>query len=241
MSLLRLQAELHRAKHLDWWDFVDDAEAPATTDPGTSLLSLPTELYFAISKYLHWWDIYSLRLTCRLMNYVLPPLKDHGNLPSLELSIEMYKPYHGYCFPIPVAWDFPVIGSCWVYTRRYHFTSISDRAAPLMDSFYMTNRGYYICFGCKSIKDNKEWYEWRDNRLGCGEYRKQGVPWKAWQRCGDCDKVLQELVPQRCPEHGKGRRRTNCQRCHWRPQMLRIGVSKGPKKKQVRKRPLLWW
>lgn len=234
MSLLRFQAELHRAKHQDWWDIVEDTEAHATTEAGTSLLSLPTELHFEISKYLHWWDIYSLRLTCRLMDYVLPPLRDHGNLPSIELSIEKR-------FSIPAVEELLVHRSAHEAIIPRYITSTSGTAAPLIDSFYMENQGYYICFGCGSIKDDKEWYEWRANDKRLYEWPenlKKGFPWKAWQRCGNCDEVLQELLPQRCPQHEKTRRHHICRTCG--PSMLRIGLRHSQRKKQVRKRPLCW-
>ena len=69
----------------------------------------------------------------------------------------------------------------------------------------MTNEVYYICFRCGSIKDDKEWFAWRENEQRLREYRihKTGMSPKAWQRCSDGDKVLQEWIPQRCLQHGE--------------------------------------
>lgn len=40
------------------------------------MLSLPPELHLAIASYLPWWDVYALRLTCRPMYAILPPLTE---------------------------------------------------------------------------------------------------------------------------------------------------------------------
>ena len=91
------------------------------------------------------------------MNYVLPLLKDHGNLPGLEVGIEMDDRYYGNSFPIPAFKNLLVDRSNrQVNTSRYDLSSIFTTAVPLIESFYMTNQGYYICFGCGSIKDDNE-------------------------------------------------------------------------------------
>lgn len=38
------------------------------------ILALPSELHLAIASHLPWWDVYSLRLVCRQMHTLLPPL-----------------------------------------------------------------------------------------------------------------------------------------------------------------------
>lgn len=47
------------------------------------LLTLPAELHLTIASYLPWWDVYALRLSCRQLHAILPPLttlpKYNGN------------------------------------------------------------------------------------------------------------------------------------------------------------------
>lgn len=110
------------------------------------------------------------------MNYVLPALEDRGALPSLELRMGMGHRNYGNSFPIRPFENLLVDCSTrQASTSRYDTTSIFEPAVPLIDSFYMTYQVYYICFGCGSIKDDKEWYEWRDNeRLREYQIHKKG-------------------------------------------------------------------
>ena len=214
---------------------MDNTQDPATTESGTSLLILPAELHLAIAQNLDWWDIYALRFTCRLMNSLLPHLKVHGDLPSLELSFEIRNSY-----TIPMS-RFKELCQSASFPAVYPWCQLSRTTAQLRDSFYMANQGYYICFGCGSIKDDGEWYEWRRNEMRRVEPRGshgKGMPWRVWQRCKSCDEELQKRIVQRCPQHEKTRPHHVCRSCG--PSMLRIGLTRGPRKKQVQKRPLNW-
>ena len=120
-----------------------------------SLLSLPTELHHAIAQHLSWWDIYALRLTCRLMNSLLPPLKHHHHLPSLNLTFHCQRGIHNYTS----AWqdfyrphDRPAIAT---FSIDYH---PSPSTAQLLNSFYLKNQNSFLCLGCGTLKSSSLWF-----------------------------------------------------------------------------------
>ena len=122
------------------------------------------------------------------MDSVLPPLKDGSKLPSLELSFEKLH-YNR----ITLIYRFEELRPSdekptFLGFHRNYFDHFHPSGATALgqNSFYLANQGYYISFGCGSVKDKARWYEWRASEVRRESPRRshgKGVSWRAWQRC----------------------------------------------------------
>ena len=145
-----------------------------------SFLSLPAEIQLAIAGHLAWWDIFALRLTCGLLNSVMPRPTLCGAMPYPRGMREM-----------------------------------------LLSSFYMRIYGYFLCLGCLCIRDNTEWFAWKENLSPCElNITPKGQTLKAWKRCKRCDENWQKNMLKRCGLHGDSWCRDRVAR------MVRIGPRK---------------